>query len=80
MLATITVTSAGDAIAADSGVTLREAITSINNGADLNADVVASGAYGTNDTIEFNIPGAGVQTINVGGSGDGALPALTKRS
>src|SRR3569623_2953041 len=78
LLATITVTSAGDAAAVDSGVSLREAILSINAGANLNADVVASGAYGTSVTILFNIPGGGVQTINVGGTGNGALPALTK--
>ena len=60
--ATITVTDAGDAIAIDGFVTLREAITSANNNADINADVVAVGAYGT-DTINFNIPGPGVHTI-----------------
>jgi hypothetical protein len=72
--ATITVTSVGDTTAVDGSVTLREAITSINNGANVNADVVAVGAYGTNDAIHFNIPGAGVQSILV----LGALPAVTK--
>jgi hypothetical protein len=62
--ATITVTGTGDTNAVDGAVTLREAITSINNGANFNADVVAVGAYGTNDTIHFNIAGAGVKTIN----------------
>ncbi len=57
--ATITVTGTGDTVAIDGLVTLREAITSINNGANVNSDVVAVGAYGTNDTIFFNIPGAG---------------------
>src|SRR6266487_983266 len=61
--ATITVTGTGDAIAVDGAVTLREAITSINNGANVNADVVAAGVYGTNDQIVFNIPGTGFQTI-----------------
>ena len=61
--ATITVTGTGDAIAVDGAVTLREAITSINNAANVNADVVAVGPYGTNDQIVFNIPGTGVQTI-----------------
>ena len=61
--ATITVTGTGDTIAVDGAVTLREAITSINNGANVNADVVAAGVYGTNDQIVFNIPGTGVQTI-----------------
>ena len=73
--ATITVTSAADTIAVDGKVTLREAITSINNGANVNSDVVAVGAYGTNDTIVFNIPGSGVQTINVTGS---PLPSITR--
>src|SRR5438874_2857447 len=62
--ATITVTGTGDTIAVDGVVTLREAITSADNNANVNADVVASGTYG-NDTINFNIPGAGVKTINV---------------
>jgi hypothetical protein len=33
-----------------------------NNNADVNADVVAVGAYGT-DTINFNIAGTGVHTM-----------------
>ena len=60
--ATITVTDTGDAIAVDGLVTLRETITSANNNADVNADMVAEGAYGT-DTINFNIAGTGVHTI-----------------
>jgi len=60
--ATITVTGTGDTIAVDDLVTLREAITSANNNADVNTDVVAVGAYGT-DTINFNIAGTGVHTI-----------------
>lgn len=48
LAATITVNSTGDAIAVNGVVTLREAITSINNGANVNADVVAVGTYGTN--------------------------------
>src|SRR5690242_8198695 len=67
LLSTVTVTDTGDTIAVDGKVTLREAITSINNGANVNADVVGAGAYGTSDTINFNIAGAGVQTINVTG-------------
>jgi len=63
LAATITVTSVGDAIAVDGVVTLREAITSISNGASINADVVPVGAYGTSDTINFAIPGSGVHTI-----------------
>ncbi len=61
--ATIAVTGTGDTVAVDSVVTLREAINSINGGANINADVVAVGAYGTSDTIHFAIPGAGVHTI-----------------
>ena len=70
--ATVTVTVTGDLVAVDGAVTLREALASINGGADLNADVVAIGAYGTDDRIEFVIPGAGVQTLQPGSS----LPAL----
>lgn len=70
--ATITVTDAGDTSIVDGTVTLREAITSLDNGANLNADVVASGAYGSNDTIAFAIPGPGVHTIQLAN----ALPAL----
>jgi hypothetical protein len=82
--AIITVNTTADTIALDTFASLREAITSINNGADLNADVTAqrSGAYGANDTINFNIPqpmsGPVVQTINVGITGNGALPAITQ--
>jgi hypothetical protein len=72
--ATITVTGTGDTNAVDGLVTLREAITSINNGANLNADVVAVGVYGTSDTINFNITGAGVHTIQP----TSALPSIVK--
>ena len=61
--AVVVVTGTGDTIAVDGVVTLREAIASVNAGASVNADVVAVGAYGTADTIAFNIPGAGVHTI-----------------
>ena len=72
--ATITVTGTGDTIAVDGVVTLREAITSANNNASVNADVANQmpGVYG-NDIINFNIAGAGVQTISV----TSALPAIT---
>ncbi len=55
--AVIAVTGDGDTIAADGLVTLREAITSVNAGANVNVDVVASGLYGVNETILFNIAG-----------------------
>ena len=70
--AMITVTSTADNTTVDGAVTLREAIVSINNGANLNADVVAVGAYGTADTIVFSI-GTGVQTISLF-----QLPTITK--
>ncbi|AWM41150.1 FG-GAP repeat protein [Gemmata obscuriglobus] len=54
MPATINVTGLGDAVAPDSTVTLREAIRSINGAANVNTDVVPTGAaYGTDDTITF---------------------------
>src|SRR5262245_44767425 len=69
--ATITVTSSGDTIAVDGLATLREAITSINNQADVNGDVTLNrvGGYastpgGTADVINFDIPASGVQTIS----------------
>src|SRR5437762_2379015 len=69
--AVITVTGSGDTIAIDGLSTLREAITSINNQADVNADVTlnrvglyASQAGGTPDVINFNIAGAGVKTVS----------------
>jgi hypothetical protein len=77
-LATIIVTTTNDDLMVDGTISLREAITSINNGANVNADVNAVGTYGVNDTIDFAIPGAGVQTISVGGSGNGALPTINK--
>src|SRR4051812_8840077 len=69
--AVITVTGTGDTIAVDGLATLREAITSINNQADVNADVTvnrvgnyASLAGGTPDVINFIIAGTGVHTIS----------------
>ncbi|HMC12126.1 MAG TPA: hypothetical protein VKH44_12585, partial [Pirellulaceae bacterium] len=77
LLATITVTGTGDTIAIDGLATLREAITSINNQADVNADMTlnrvglyASQAGGTPDVINFSIAGAGVKTIAVTGSAE----------
>jgi len=54
--ATITVTGDGDTVAVDQAVTLREAVVSINSGSAVNTDVVASGTYGVNDTINFKLP------------------------
>lgn len=71
--ADITVTSAGDTVTVDGAVTLREAILSINGGANVNADVVASGAYGVADRILFDISGTGVHVITLASP----LPTLT---
>ena len=73
LLAAITVTGIGDTIAVDGLITLREAITSANDNANVNADVAAVGAYGS-DTIRFNVPGAGVHTI----SPASPLPVITE--
>jgi hypothetical protein len=69
--AVITVSGTGDTIGVDAVATLREAITSMNNQADVNADVTAKrvGIYatlpgGTADVINFNISGSGVLTIS----------------
>src|SRR5215470_9507908 len=68
--ATITATTATDDVSPNNGtVSLREAITAINAGNDLSDPDIAAqnpGTFGTNDTINFNIPGAGVHTINLG--------------
>ena len=75
--ALVTVTGTGDTVAVDGLVTLREALTSVNGGANVNADVVAvAGPYGTVDTIQFTIPGAGPHTILVGAT---QLPTITQR-
>jgi CSLREA domain-containing protein len=79
--ATITVTtSADDNTPNDGSVSLREAIQAINNGtAGADFDIVFQfpGVFGVNDTINFDISASGTrQTINVGGTGNGALPAL----
>src|SRR5216684_821655 len=68
--AVITLTTfADDIIPNDGSVSLREAITAINAGNNLgdpNITAQNPGTFGTNDTINFNIGTAGVQTINVG--------------
>ncbi len=75
-------TAADDNTPNDGSVSLREAIQAINAGsagADLDISNQNPGVFGVNDTINFNISASGtVQTINVGGTGNGALPALTK--
>jgi CSLREA domain-containing protein len=73
-------TAADDNTPNDGSVSLREAIQAINNGtagADTDISNQNPGVFGVNDTINFNISAAGTaQTINVGGTGNGALPAL----
>ena len=74
LLATITVNSTGNTTDIDGATTLREAITCINLQQDF-YDVTATGAYGTNDSIVFNIPGSAQQTIEVSFSD---LPTVSK--
>ena len=63
LMAVITVTSTGDAInATDGEVTLREAITAANRQREHQRRGRRRGLW-DNDTIDFDIPGAGVQTI-----------------
>jgi len=83
--AVITVTTTSDDITPNDGsVSLREAITAINAGNNLgDPDIIAQnpGTFGPLDTINFNIPGTGVKTINVGSSpsaGGIPLPAINK--
>jgi hypothetical protein len=65
-------------------VSVREAIRSFNQGNDLGDPNITSqnpGTYGTNDRVNFNIPGSGVQTINVGTDPSAAgiaEPTITK--
>jgi CSLREA domain-containing protein len=81
--ATITVTTtADDNVPNDGSVSLREAIQAINNGtagADTDISNQNPGTFGVNDTIDFNISASHArQTILVGNTGNGALPALTR--
>src|SRR5580765_7644680 len=79
--ATITVNSTDDTVVANDGkVTLREAITAINAGNDLlDLDIASQtptllNPFGTNDTINFNIAGAGVHTTTLASN----LPNINK--
>jgi titin len=81
--ATIKVTTtADDNVPNDGSVSLREAIQAINKGSafpDKNIEEQNPGEFGEEDTIEFNISGAPArQVINVGSTGNGALPALIR--
>src|SRR5215813_6304302 len=74
VLTVTTLTDELDAPSSENGqLSLREAITSINNQADFNTDATnhrvggyASTPGGTADVINFNIPGGSVRTIAVG--------------
>src|SRR5438874_4427438 len=63
--AIVTVTTVADDLTPNDGsVSLRESITAINAGNDLgdpNITAQNPGIFGINDTINFNIPGTGVQ-------------------
>ncbi|HMC11197.1 MAG TPA: CSLREA domain-containing protein, partial [Pirellulaceae bacterium] len=85
LLATITVTTSADDLTPNDGtVSLREAITAINAGNDLGDPNITSqnpGTFGTNDTINFNIPGGGPHTILIGSDASAsglALPTISK--
>ncbi len=75
--ATITVTTAADTNSGTGAVSLRDAITAIDQGSAAgyaNISGQSPGTFGVNDTINFNIPGSGVQTISV----TSALPQITR--
>jgi hypothetical protein len=81
--ATITITTTADDITPNDGsVSLREAITAIDKGKNLgDPDIVAQnpGTFGVNDAIDFNISASRArQTILVGNTGNGALPAMMR--
>src|SRR5689334_11671982 len=80
LLATIVVnTTADDITPNDGSVSLREAMTAINLGSDLgdpNITAQNPGAFGTADTIHFNIGAGGLQTINVGSDASAPNQAL----
>src|SRR5947209_11675178 len=77
-------TVADDLTPNDGSVSLREAMTAINAGNDLgdpNITAQSPGTFGTNDTINFNIPGTSPFQINVGGSASAPsipLPNIVK--
>ena len=73
--ATLTVTTTSDADAADGACSLREAIIAINTGA--NRHDCTGSSYGSNDTIAFAIPGAGVHTIAMGDDFDEIVKPVT---
>jgi CSLREA domain-containing protein len=75
--ATLVVNGTADASPPDTGdgiCSLREAMQSIINAANFGNCLNSGGAYGTADTINFNITGAGVHTIYAAAT----LPVITK--
>jgi len=87
LLSVLTVNTVADNTSDTSVLTLRDAITLVNNGGDPTAlgqptmpagwaaQIDSSaGGFGTNDTIDFNIPGTGVHTIEPGS----VLPTVTQ--
>ncbi|MEA2429457.1 MAG: large repetitive protein, partial [Thermoleophilaceae bacterium] len=63
--ATITVTTTNDVVGMDGKISLREAIVSISNGADVNPDVTHTGTYGVGDTVV--VPSAAAHYAVTGG-------------
>jgi CSLREA domain-containing protein len=79
--ATITVTTTADDLTPNDGsVSLREAITAMDDKSALGDPDIQSqspGTFGVNDTVHFNLSSGGPrQTIEVGSTGLGALPAI----
>lgn len=75
--ATLVVNGTADAsppATSDGVCSLREAMQAIINAADFGDCVNGGGAYGTTDTVNFNIAGSGVHTINAAAT----LPTITK--
>ena len=79
--ATLTVTTtADDATPNDGTVSLREAITSLNQATTLGDTDISNqnpGTYGSNDMIHFNLPGQGRKVIQVGSAGGTSLPVIS---
>jgi hypothetical protein len=75
--ATLIVNGTADAsppVTNDGVCSLREAMQAIINAANFGDCLNSGGAYGTADTVNFNITGAGVHTINAAAT----LPVITK--
>jgi hypothetical protein len=76
--ATITVTTAEDSLSPMTGISLRQAVGSINLGANL-PGVTSTGTYGVDDTILFDSAQVGPAIVlNSGPNPLGALPAVAR--